>query len=254
LNPNKTDWPNLKKTYYFISDIHLGLYPPRKEREREKLLTGFLDYAVDKCDELFIVGDLFDYWFEYKRVVQKGFIRTFSALVKFREAGKKIHYIIGNHDFLHRDFFESELGVVLYRDPVDISLNGKRFFIGHGDGLVKNDLGYKILKKILRNKALQGIYSMVHPDLGIRIASKTSQTSRNYTSNKHYGQIDGLFEAAKLKIDAGFDFVIFGHSHVRAFEKYSNGFYINLGTWLDKPCFGKYTDSFEIIEWESDGE
>jgi UDP-2,3-diacylglucosamine hydrolase len=245
---------HLNKTYYFISDVHLGLFSPDEERKREKRFIEFLDYALGQCDELFIVGDLFDYWFEYKRVVQKGFIRTFSALARFHEAGKKIHYIIGNHDFLHRDFFEKELGTVLYENPLDLTLNGKRFFIGHGDGLVKNDIGYKILKKILRNKTLQRVYSLVHPDLGIRIASQTSRRSRNHTANKHYGQIDGLFEAAKRKIDSGFDFVIFGHSHTRAFELYSKGCYINLGTWLDKPCYGKYIDTFEIIDWEINGD
>lgn len=240
----------MNKTYYFISDIHLGLFKPEAEKEREKHLVKFLSYAIETCDELFIIGDLFDYWFEYKRVIQKGFIKTLAALTELAESGKKVHYIIGNHDFLHRDFFEKEVGTSLYHDPIEIILNGKKFFMAHGDGLVKNDTGYKILKKILRNKFLQRVYSLVHPDLGIKIASKTSRTSREYTTNKHYGQIDGLFETAKQKIDDGFDYVIFGHSHTPAFEKYSNGYYINLGTWLDKPCYGKFTDTFEIIDWD----
>jgi UDP-2,3-diacylglucosamine hydrolase len=116
--------------------------------------------------------------------------------------------------------------------------------------MVKNDMGYKILKKILRNKSLQKIYSMVHPDLGIKIASATSKTSRGYTTGKNYGTEDGLFETAKIKIEYGFDYVIFGHSHNRTFEKYKDGYYINLGSWLDKPCFGKFIETFEIIDWE----
>lgn len=240
----------MKKTYFFISDIHLGLQSREVEKEKEKLLVKFLDYARTSCDELFIIGDLFDYWFEYKRVIQKGFIKTLAALTEFAESGKKVHYIIGNHDFLHRDFFEKEIGVRLYHHPIDIMLNDKRFFMAHGDGLVKNDLGYKILKKILRNKYLQKIYSLVHPDLGIKIASSTSKTSRDYTATKNYGKVDGLFETAKLKIDSGFDIVIFGHSHRRAFEKYKSGSYINLGSWLNKPCYGKYSESFEIIDWK----
>ena len=240
----------MNKTYLFISDIHLGLFKPEEEKEREKLLLKFFSFAKDSCDELFIVGDLFDYWFEYKRVIQKGFIRTLAALAELTECGKRVHYIIGNHDFLHGDFFEKEIGAELYHDPIIMTLNGKKFFMAHGDGLVKNDTGYKILKKILRNKFLQRIYSMVHPDLGIKIASKTSKTSREYTTNKHYGQIDGLLETAKQKIDEGYDYVIFGHSHSQAFEKYKDGFYINLGTWLDKPCYGKFSDTFEIIEWK----
>ena len=240
----------MNKNYFFISDIHLGLLSRDVEKEREKKLLKFLDFAKESCDELFIIGDLFDYWFEYKRVIQKGFVRTLASLEEFQEKGRKVHYIIGNHDFLHRDFFEKEVGAALYHDPIEVSLNGKKFFMAHGDGLVKNDLGYKILKKFLRNKYLQKIYSLVHPDLGIKIASATSKTSRDYTANKHYGQIDGLFETAKAKIDSGYDYVIFGHSHERALEKYSHGTYINLGTWLDKPCYGKFSDSFEIIDWD----
>ncbi|MHB8931584.1 MAG: UDP-2,3-diacylglucosamine diphosphatase, partial [Melioribacteraceae bacterium] len=201
------------KTYYFISDIHLGLRSREVERETEKKLVKFINHAQNSCDELFIIGDLFDYWFEYKRVIQKGFVKTLASLADFTESGKKIHYIIGNHDFLHRDFFEKEIGALLYHAPIDVTLNGKKFFMAHGDGMVKNDFGYKILKKILRNKSLQKIYSLVHPDLGIKIASATSKTSRDYTANKNYGTVDGLFETAKTKIDSGFDFVIFGHSH-----------------------------------------
>lgn len=238
------------KTYFFISDIHLGLRSHEIEKETEKKLVKFIIHAQESCDELFIIGDLFDYWFEYKRVIQKGFIKTLAALSEFSDSGKKLHYIIGNHDFLHRDFFEKEIGAKLYYDPIEITLNEKKYFMAHGDGMVKNDLGYKVLKKILRNRSLQKIYSLVHPDLGIKIASATSKTSRNYTANKNYGTVDGLFETAKSKIDSGYDYVIFGHSHNRSLEKYKQGTYVNLGSWLVQPCYGKFTETFEIIDWE----
>lgn len=238
------------KTYLFISDIHLGLQSRDIEKEKEKKLISFLHFAQKNCNELFIVGDLFDYWFEYKRVIQKGFFKTLSAITELAENGVKIHYFIGNHDFLHRDFFEKEVGAILYHDAVDVVLNGKRFYIGHGDGLVKNDTGYKILKLVLRNKFLQRLYSAVHPDLGIKIASSTSKKSRDYTANKNYGTVDGLLETARSKIDSGFDYVLFGHSHQQTFEKYNNGIYVNLGSWLDNPCYGKFTNSFEIIDWK----
>ena len=238
------------KTYYFISDIHLGLDDKETEKAKEKLLIGFLKNASVSCDELYVIGDLFDYWFEYKRVIQKGFIRTLSALADFIDSGKKIHYIIGNHDFLHREFFENEIGAIIYRNPIDITLNGKKFFMGHGDGMVKNDVGYKILKRVLRNRVLQKMYSLVHPDLGIKIASHTSKTSRDYTSKKNYGTVDGLFETAKEKIESGFDYVIFGHSHQRTMTAYNQGYYINLGSWLEQPCYGKFINSFEIIDWK----
>lgn len=192
---------------------------------------------------------MFDYWFEYKKVVQKGFFRSLAALQDLSESGVKIHYIVGNHDFLHRGFFENDLNAILYESGLSIDLEGKKFYMGHGDGLVKNDIGYLVLKKILRNKFIQGMYSLIHPDLGIALASKTSKKSREYTKSKNYGEIDGVFEAAKNKINEGFDYVLFGHTHQRENIKYKNGYYINLGSWLQKPCYGVFENQkFEIID------
>lgn len=239
----------MEKTYFFISDIHLGLQSKSEEEEKEKKLVSFLKLAESNCDELFIVGDLFDYWFEYKRVYQKGFYRTLSALKDLSEKKVKLHYFIGNHDFLHRDFFEKEFGALLYHDGLSVELNSKKFFIAHGDGMVSNDTGYNILKWILRNKFFQWLYSLLHPDLGIGLASRTSKSSRTYTDKKDYGEIDGLFEAAKKKIDEGFDYVLFGHLHKRIWEKYKQGNYVNLGSWLDKPCYGVFkAQKFEIVD------
>jgi UDP-2,3-diacylglucosamine hydrolase len=124
--------------------------------------------------------------------------------------------------------------------------------LGHGDGLVENDLGYKILKSILRNKFIQRLYSIFHPDFGIWLASSSSKKSRDYTAEKSYGKVDGLLETAKKKIDEGFDFVLFGHSHIRIEESYKNGKYINLGTWLSRPCYAKFeSEEIEIIEWNT---
>ncbi len=241
-------------TYLFISDIHLGLQQAATERRKERQLVKFLKFAQTNCKELFIVGDLFDYWFEYKRVYQKGFFRTLTALQDLSENGIKIHYFIGNHDFMHLNFFRDEIGAQMYDGPLDITLNGKRFFIGHGDGLVKNDLGYNILKKILRNRTLQKLYSWIHPDIGVSLASRTSKSSRDYTTKKDYGVEDGLFDTAKAKIDEGFDYVLFGHLHRRSFLKYKGGYYINLGSWLDMPCYGIYRqDKFEIVDWNNNG-
>lgn len=240
----------MNKTYLFISDIHLGLQSKETETKKEKLLVKFLEFAEDNCNELFIVGDLFDYWFEYKRVYQKGYFRTLTALQNLTESGIKVHYFIGNHDFFHKDFFENEIGVQLYPEAKEFVLNDKKFFIGHGDGLVKNDLGYNILKKIMRNRFIQWMYGLIHPDLGIAIASRTSKSSRDYTAKKDYGEEDGLFEAAKNFIDQGNDYVLFGHLHKRCFYNYKQGTYINLGSWIDNPCYGKFTDKFEITDWK----
>jgi UDP-2,3-diacylglucosamine hydrolase len=241
----------VNKRYLFISDQHLGLQSKAIEDKKERLLVKFLKFAEENCDEIFIVGDLFDYWFEYGRVYQKGYYRTLTALKDISERGIKIHYFIGNHDFLHRDFFAVDLGAEVHEDPIEISLNEKRFFIGHGDGLVKKDVGYRILKKVIRNKFIQKMYSLLHPDFGIAFASKVSKSSREYTKRKNYGEIDGMLEAAKQKIDTGFDYVIFGHSHERAMIKHNKGFYINLGSWIDEPCYAKFDSfGFDIVDWK----
>jgi len=241
----------VSKQYLFISDIHLGLQSKGVEEEKEKLLVKFLEFAESNCDELFIVGDLFDYWFEYKRVYQKGYFRTLTTLKNLTDKGIKVHYFIGNHDFLHRDFFEIEIGAIMYKDAVSFLLNEKKYFIGHGDGMVANDTGYKILKWILRNKVTQWMYSLLHPDFGIWLASRTSKSSRDYTTKKDYGEVDGLFKVAKKKIDQGSDYVIFGHLHKRVFKNYKEGSYINLGSWLDEPCYGIFNqEGFKIVNWD----
>lgn len=241
----------MNNSFLFISDIHLGLQSPEKEKIKERLLVNFFQYAQENCSELFIVGDLFDYWFEYKRVYQKGFFRTLTALQDLTESGVKVHYIIGNHDFMHRDFFQKEIGVQLYQDGFERILNGKRFYIAHGDGLVKKDYGYLLLKKVLRNKGIQKLYSIIHPDLGVSLASHTSKQSREYTSRKDYGEVDGLYETAKHLIDDGYDYILFGHLHKRIFQKYKQGAYINLGSWLTVPCYGIFKNNeFEIVDWK----
>lgn len=236
---------------FFVSDLHFGLLDKEYENIRERNFVDFLEYCNGKADKLYILGDLFDYWFEYKRVAQKGYFRTFTALQNLVENNVEVHYFIGNHDFMHGDFFEKEIGAIVHHDAIDLKINNKNFFIGHGDGLVANDLGYNILKKVLRNKILQKLYSFLHPDLGIWLASSSSKKSRDYTSEKSYGAVDGLLETAKKKIDDGYDFVLFGHTHIQKNEFYKNGQYINLGTWLSNPCYAKFeNDKLEIFDWK----
>jgi UDP-2,3-diacylglucosamine hydrolase len=152
---------------------------------------------------------------------------------------------------MHRDFFEKFLDMKLYQGDIETVIDDKKFFLAHGDGLVKNDYGYLILKKIFRNKLMQKIYSWIHPNLGIKIASGMSKTSRDYTGDKDYGEEDGMFEFAKSKIDDGYDFVILGHSHKKEFKDYKNGYYINLGTWLSEPSYGVFSNGeFKMIDWK----
>ena len=239
----------MNKKLYFISDLHLGLQSKQEEAEKEEVLVNFLHSINVTGNELFILGDLFDYWFEYNRVYQKGFFRTFTALDDLVKNGVVVHYIIGNHDFVHKNFFEKELNIKLYPDSISKNINGTNFFLAHGDGMVENDFGYTILKFILRNKFLQFLYSLIHPDLAIKIASGASKKSRNHSAKKNKIEKDGLVDSAQKKIDEGFNYVIFGHLHKRNIHKYKNGFYINLGSWIEKPCYGLFENNkFEIID------
>ncbi len=231
---------------YFISDVHLGIQNRAEDKLRENLLLEFLESITGKCDTLFIVGDLFDYWFEYRTVIPKYFYRTLTALGKLRESGAGIEYLMGNHDFGHRTFFEEEFGVTIHKNDIIRKIGVKKFYISHGDGKSYKDTGYKILKRILRNRAAQFLFRLLHPDVGIGMASGSSRKSRVYTDKKSYGEGDGMRDFAAARISEGFDYVIMGHRHKLIHEKLGNGSYINLGEWIYNPSYAVF-DGNELI-------
>lgn len=233
---------------YFISDVHLGNADRAANREREDLLIAFLRKIAADCEKLFILGDLFDFWFEYKTVIPKHFIRTIANLYFLRERGAKIEYVMGNHDFGHVEFFERELDIPIYKDDVSIEICGKNFYLSHGDGKLKYDAAYNLLKKIMRHRLSLWAYLKLHPDCGIGLASSSSKESRKYTSKKDFGEIEGLEEFAESKIAEGHDFVVMGHRHKKAFKRFGKGTYVNLGEWIsDNPHFGRFDgENFEL--------
>ncbi len=222
--------PQRHKTYFF-SDAHLGIGTSREDQERELRLVRFLDFIQRDAEQIFIVGDLFDYWFEYKTVVPKKYFRLFAKIAGISEKGIRIYFVAGNHDFWIKDYFTTELGMEIHLNPVEADIRGKRFFIHHGDGLLKGDTGYKILKRILRSKVNIFLFSLVHPDIAGRIARLSSQASRRYTSNRTYESKD-MTDFAGKKIREGFDFVVMGHNHVPSIQKIGSGTYVNLGDWI----------------------
>jgi UDP-2,3-diacylglucosamine hydrolase len=231
---------------YFVSDIHLGFGSKEEDMVRENRLLEFLDLIKKDAEILFIVGDLFDFWFEYRRVVPKGYFKVLSKLNELATTGIKVNYLIGNHDCLIRDYFETEVGLKIFRNEIITEIAGKKFFIHHGDGLVKNDTGYKILKAILRNKFDQWLFSLVHPDFGMWLGTHSSQKSRNYTTKKDFGKNDGLEEFAKKKINDGFDYVITGHVHKLVKKEINTGYYINLGDWINYYSYAVF-DGKELL-------
>ena len=227
---------------YFISDAHLGLGTADEERAKELRLVQFLDCIKNDASALFIVGDLFDAWFEYRTVIPKGFHRLFTKLEDLTNKGIEVHYLAGNHDYWIRDFFREQLGMKIYHDAFDITVDGKKIYIHHGDGLANKDTGYRILKKVLRNRFNIWLYSLLHPDLGISLARSSSRKSRHYTSTKDYGEHDGMVLFAKKKIDEGFHIVIMGHRHRPIFQELDNGVYINLGDWIAHNSYAEFHD------------
>jgi len=223
--------PLTRHKTYFFSDAHLGIGSPEEDHQRELRLIRFLDFIQHDAEQIFIVGDLFDYWFEYKTVVPKKYFRLLAKFADIIEQGIRVYFIAGNHDFWVKDYFRIELGMEVHRNPIETEIRGKRFFIHHGDGLMKGDIGYRILKRVLRNRANIFLFSLIHPDVAGWIARLSSQASRRYTSNRTYESSD-MTDFAAQKIQDGFDFVVMGHNHISSFQKIGDGAYINLGDWI----------------------
>jgi len=167
----------------------------------------------------------------------------FNKIDELLKNGIKITYLAGNHDFWRGNYFKEEFEIEIQFKDIEKIIDNKRFYISHGDGLAYKDLGYRILKKIFRNRILQKLYYLIHPDLGIWIAKNTSSTSREYTNKKDYSEKDGLKDFAFKKIDEGFDYVILGHRHKPEIVKKKNSYYINLGDWIENFSYGCYKNS-----------
>jgi UDP-2,3-diacylglucosamine hydrolase len=224
---------------YFISDIHLGLGPRDTEKEKENRLLAFLRAIRPSTEHLYVVGDLFDFWFEYGTVIPRGFHRTLTALQEFTDSGIPVDYLAGNHDFWMDDFFPKELGIRVHPDPFEVSIDGKRIYLHHGDGLAEKDLGYRLLKPVLRNRLAVRLYRWLHPDLGVWLARQSSRTSRTYTASKDYGEEAAMAAFAGRKIQEGADIVIMGHRHRPVQQEIGTGVYINLGDWITHHTFAE---------------
>ncbi|MCK4753865.1 MAG: UDP-2,3-diacylglucosamine diphosphatase [Calditrichia bacterium] len=218
---------------YFISDVHLGEQPEHLEKVRVKQFVEFLREIEKSASSVFFVGDLFDFWFEYKYVIPKKHFAIIHQLARMREKNIKITYLAGNHDFWLGSFFDRELGIQTLNDEWTGEIEGKRFFLYHGDGIAKKDSGYRLLKKILRNPVSIKLYRWIHPDLGIPFARFASGSSRQYTNRIDLKDHSDYIDFARKRFEEGYDYVIMGHRH-NPYEHEENGKkYINLGDWLD---------------------
>ncbi|HEY4150370.1 MAG TPA: UDP-2,3-diacylglucosamine diphosphatase [Chitinophagaceae bacterium] len=235
------------KKIYFISDFHLGVPDYASSLEREKKIVRFLDEAKKDAAIVFIVGDLFDFWYEYRTVVPKGYVRILGKMAELTDSGIPIHFFVGNHDMWMKGYFEKELNIPVYFEPKEFEFNGKQFLIGHGDGLGPGDHGYKFIRKIFRNPFCQWLFGILPPRVGVGIANYFSKSSRAVTGDndaKFLGEDKEwlIIYCKEVLQKKHYDYFIFGHRHLPIdFALNDKSRYINLGDWI------KY-DSYAVFD------
>jgi UDP-2,3-diacylglucosamine hydrolase len=250
------DWVPGKKIY-FLSDFHLGAPNKAQSNLRELRLVRFLQNAKKDAAAIFIVGDIFDFWFEYKTVVPKGFVRILGCLADLADAGIELHIFTGNHDLWMKDYLTEELNAKIYFEPREFTLGSKKFFIGHGDGLGPGDQGYKFMKKIFTNPLCKWLFGWLHPDLGIQLANYFSSKSRakTGTSDEVFMGEDKewliIYTKQKAK-EINAHYFIFGHRHYAldiAINETSR--YINLGDWLRSNSYAVFDgQDVQLLLWK----
>jgi UDP-2,3-diacylglucosamine hydrolase len=245
-----TKWMNLMSKIFFLSDAHLGAQDKEQEAIKAAQLGSFLRYYAVQDAVLVIVGDLFDFWFEYKHVIPQRHFHIISLLANLCRDGKEIHYMAGNHDFWLGTFMENEVGLHLHPDDYVIQNESGKIYIKHGDGLLKKDHLYRAMKKVLRSPVNSFLYRQLHPDLGVPLALWCSHLSREASKDRSgYSDVD-YREFAYTRIAEGYDIVVLGHTHWPALEQYRQGWYVNPGYWMDDFTFAVIDNGTpEVLRW-----
>lgn len=241
------------KHIYFASDNHLGAPTSKASLPREKKFVAWLDTIKKDAAAIFLMGDLFDFWFEYGTVVPKGFVRTLGKLAELSDSGIPIYFFVGNHDLWMHGYFEKELNIPVYHQPKEFIFNDKRFYLAHGDGLGPYDKGYKRMKKVFTNPVFKFLFKWLHPDIGMRVAQYLSVKNK-LISGEHDAKFLGednewliLYSKSKLQ-ETHRDYFIYGHRHLPLkLELEMKSHYINLGDWIDYFTYGVFDgNKFEL--------
>lgn len=247
---------NQSKKVYFASDFHLGAPNYETSLIREKKIVDWLNHIVPTAKEIYLVGDIFDFWFEYKRAVPRGFVRLLGKLAEIADSGIPIHVFTGNHDMWIFDYLPKELGVILHREPIEKEYFGKSYLIGHGDGLGPGDKGYKRMKKVFTNSFSKWLFRWLHPDLGVRLAQYMSVKNKLISGDedaKFLGEDnEWLVQYCKHKLkDNHRDYFVFGHRHLPLeIDLVPNSKYINLGDWISYYTYGVFDgEKMELKEY-----
>ena len=234
---------------YFFSDVHLGENDKAKEKVKLAKLGSFLDLVENDGEKLFILGDLFDFWFEYKHAIPKEHLKTVFRLARLVENNIEVHYISGNHDFWLGEFLSREAGITIHRDYFETELYGKKVYLIHGDGLSPSDKGYRVLKRILRNKVNIWLYQKLPPDWGIPLAKYVAGSSRQHTSKRTLKFLKDYEDFAAQKISEGFDIVVIGHLHKPIFQDINGGIYLNTGDFIEHFSYARMQDGIVTLEY-----
>lgn len=248
------------KRVYFASDFHLGAPDMVRSRDRERKIVAWLNEVSKDAAHIFLVGDIFDFWFEYKEVIPKGYTRLLGKLAELRDRGIGISVFIGNHDMWMNGYFEDELDIPVYYEPQTYDIAGRQFYIGHGDGLGPGDHGYKMLKKVFRNPVCRWLFSLIHPSWGIGLANYFSRKSRAATGGEHEEKFLGeenewlaIYSKDILKT-THYDYFIFGHRHLPLdLEVGPNSHYINLGDWLRYFTYAEFDGTTTTLRYLNQG-
>ena len=230
------------KKIYFVSDLHLGSPDYSESLKREKLMVKWLEDVSVDAHAIFFLGDIFDFWFEYKHVIPKGFTRFLGKVTQLADLGINIYFFAGNHDMWMFDYFPRELNIPVVKSNMTLKIDGRVLLVGHGDGLGDGDTGYKILKKFFSNPFCQWLFARIHPNLGFRIANYWSMKSRKSSEKEIPHESDRLIQyCVNLEKEKHHDYYIFGHRHKPdTYALSESSTYINLGDWIDNFSYGVY--------------
>jgi len=236
------------KKIYFASDFHLGAPTSESSLVREKKVVEWLKSIKDDAYHIFLLGDIFDFWFEYKYTIPKGFTRLQGAVIALRDEGIPITIFTGNHDMWMFHYFQDEFGIPVYRNPANVTINDKKFLIGHGDGLGPGDRRYKLIKKVFENPFSQWMFKWLHPDIAFNIAKGLSKRSRikNLVKDEEFkGDDEWLYQYCKeMEKQVHHDYYIFGHRHLPFIVDINdNSQYMNLGDWIFSYTYGEFNNN-----------
>lgn len=242
----------MKKIVYFLSDAHLGSESFEKEKNKKMMLFSFFEKIKRDAEALYILGDLFEFWFEYKNTIPKEHFDVLTKLKEITDLKVKVCYITGNHDFWLGDFLKEKIKIEIFLEPTTVFHQEKKIFLIHGDGLAKKDAGYRFLKKILRNKVSISLYRLIPPDLGIPLAKKVASLSRSHASKKEKA-LDDYMDFAKNKLEQGYDAVVMGHTHYPMIKNLGEdlpgqGIYLNTGDFFERFSYGRLEQGKFFLE------